>query len=234
MSTIAENLADIRSRMEAACLRSGRDPGGVRLVGVTKTVPVDRVREGVEAGITILGENYIQEAAGKIEAFSGMQISWHFIGHLQSNKARVAADCCDWVETVDRDSLAKELNRQVLKRGRTMPVLIQVNVGDEVSKSGVSPEGLLQLFRAVSQYEGLEVRGLMALPPYLENPEDVRPYFQMLRRLLGELRQEAPHPELLTELSMGMSHDFEVAIEEGATLIRVGTALFGSRAASRT
>lgn len=234
MSTIAENLADIRSRMEAACLRSGRDPGGVRLVGVTKTVPVDRVREGLEAGITILGENYIQEAARKIEAFSGMQISWHFIGHLQSNKARVAADCCDWVETVDRESLAKELNRQVLKRGRTMPVLIQVNVGDEASKSGVSPEGLLQLFRAVSQYEGLEVRGLMTLPPYLENPEEVRPYFQMLRRLLGVLRQEAPNPELLTELSMGMSHDFEIAIEEGATLIRVGTALFGSRAASHT
>jgi pyridoxal phosphate enzyme (YggS family) len=234
MSTIAENLADIRSRMEASCLRSGRDSGGVRLVGVTKTVLVERIQEGVAAGITILGENYIQEAARKIEALSDLRITWHFIGHLQSNKAKVAADCCDWVETVDRESLAKELDRHVLKRGRKMPVLIQVNVGDEASKSGVSPEGLPQLFRAISQYEGLEVRGLMTLPPYFENPEEVRPYFQMLRRLLGELRQEASRPELLTELSMGMSHDFEVAIEEGATLIRVGTALFGSRAASRT
>ena len=158
MTAIAENLSVVRKRIEEACLRCGRNPSDVRLVGVTKTVPVERIREGVLAGITILGENYIQEARKKIELLSDMKVSWHFIGHLQSNKAAVAAECFDWVETVDRESLARELNRQVQKRGKRLSVLLQVNVGEEESKSGVSPGGLPDLFRAVSQYDGLIVR----------------------------------------------------------------------------
>ncbi len=139
MSIIAENLAAVRERIGAACSRAGRDPREVRLIGVTKTVPVDRIREGAEAGLTLLGENYIQEARKKIEAMQGLEVSWHFIGHLQSNKAKVAAELCDWVHTVDRTSLAEELNRQARRRNRVIPVLLQVNVGDETSKSGSNP-----------------------------------------------------------------------------------------------
>ncbi|MCE5243810.1 MAG: YggS family pyridoxal phosphate-dependent enzyme [Desulfobacteraceae bacterium] len=230
MSSIAENLGIIRARIDDACRRVGRDPSEVRLVGVTKTVPASRIREGVQAGIAILGENYIQEARTKVEALGDLEVSWHFIGHLQSNKAKIAVECCDMVHTVDRESLALELDRQAKRAGRVVPVLIQVNVGDEATKSGTSPEALPGLFRVVSGLEGLAVRGLMALPPYEEDPESARPYFRMLRELLEGLKRDAPKPGDLRELSMGMSHDFEVAVEEGATLVRIGTALFGERA----
>lgn len=230
-STIAENLAAIRERMRQACLRAGRSTEAVRLVGVTKTVPIERVREGVEAGITILGENYVQEARRKAEALSDLDVTRHFIGHLQSNKAKQVLECCDLIETVDRESLARSLGLLAEKRGKKVPVLIQVNVGDEESKSGVAPEGLPALFKAVSAIEGLDVLGLMTLPPYLEDPEMVRPFFRKLRLLLDEIRGCAARPERLVELSMGMSHDFEAAIEEGATLVRIGTALFGTRPA---
>lgn len=229
MSSVADNFESIRRRIEAACGRAGRDAKSVRLVGVTKTVPVERIREGVLAGIKILGENYIQEAQRKMEPLADLDVSWHFIGHLQSNKAKVAVERFDWIHTLDRLSLAVELNRQALKRAAKTPVLIQVNVGDEGSKSGVSPEGLPSLFRFVSALDGLMVRGLMTLPPYLEDPDEVRPYFVILRNCLDRLRQEATRAEELTELSMGMSHDFEVAIEEGATMVRIGTALYGVR-----
>jgi pyridoxal phosphate enzyme (YggS family) len=229
MTTIAENFARIKDRIHKACSRVNRDPSSIHLVGVTKTVAVDRVREGVLAGITILGENYVQEARKKREILGDLSVEWHFIGHLQSNKAKVAVDCFDYIHTLDREKLARELDRQAQKRGKQIPVLIQINVGDEATKSGTSFEEALSLFRSASSMDALVVRGLMALPPYLEDPEQVRPYFRQLRQILEQLREMAPQPEILTELSMGMSHDFEVAIEEGATLIRVGTALFGSR-----
>jgi hypothetical protein len=229
MIGVAQNLASIRRRIDAACERSGRPPEGVRLVGVTKTVPVERIREGVRAGIDILGENYVQEARDKIEALEDLNPSWHFIGHLQSNKAKQALRLFHWVHTVDRESLARELDKQARKLERRVPVLIQVNVGEEESKSGVAAERLPELFRAVIEKDALELRGLMTLPPFELEPEEVRPHFRELARLLEELRQAAPRPELLTELSMGMTHDFEVAVEEGATLVRIGTALFGAR-----
>jgi len=229
MTSVAENLSAIKGRIEAACLRAGREPSEVHLVGVTKTVPVDRIREGVKAGILILGENYVQEARTKVDALADLDISWHFIGHLQSNKVKMAVDWCHCIHTLDRESLARELDRQARKLGKKIPVLIQVNIGDEETKSGVSSENLFALFRMASSLEGLDIRGLMILPPYYDDPDRVRPYFRKLRKLLLELKQEAPFPERLTELSMGMSNDFEVAIEEGATLIRVGTALFGTR-----
>ncbi len=229
MSTVAENLEAIRERIRSACARAGRDAGSVRLVGVTKTVPVERIREGVLAGIAILGENYVQEALGKAEALADMKASRHFIGHLQTNKAKMAAPYFDCVETLDRERLAVELDRQANKLGKRMTVLIEVELGGEESKSGVSPDGLPSLFKAASSLDGLDVRGLMALPPFFDDPEAARPYFRRLRELLDRLRDASPHPERLTELSMGMSGDFEAAVEEGATLVRIGTALFGSR-----
>lgn len=229
MASIVENLAVIQERIKRACLRANRDPAEVRLIGVTKTVPAERVREGIQAGISLLGENYVQEAQAKITQLQGLGASWHFIGHLQSNKAGVAADLFDLIHTVDRKSLAKELNRRAERTGKSLDVLLQVNVGAEETKSGAALEDLSLLFRYVSSLDGLVVRGLMALPPYLDDPEEVRPYFRQMRILLERLREEAPRPDNLSELSMGMSHDFEVAIEEGATFIRVGTALFGER-----
>lgn len=229
MVGVAENFSVISGRIRAACLRAGRDPSEVHVVGVTKTVPVDRIREGVEAGITLVGENYVQEARAKIAALGDLDISWHFIGHLQSNKAKDILDWCDCIHTLDRESLAHSLDRYAQKRGRRIPVLLQVNIGEEDSKSGISGEKLSALFRSVSSLGSLRVRGLMTLPPYWEDPERVRPYFRKLRELLTELRKEASNPGELTELSMGMSNDYEVAIEEGATLIRIGTALFGTR-----
>ncbi len=231
MSLIAANLAAIEERIRAACHRVGRDAAAVRLVAVSKTVAPERIREAVMAGVTILGENYVQEARRKMDQLQDLSISWHFIGHLQSNKAKSAVESFDWVHTLDRKSLAEALNREALKRGKPLPVLLQVNVGEEQSKSGLTPERIPAFYRSVAPLEGLQVKGLMALPPYLDDAELVRPYFRQVALLLEQLRRAAPRPVELTELSMGMSHDFEVAIEEGATLVRVGTALFGERPA---
>ena len=232
MSSVAENLSIINRQIRAACSRSGRDAAEVSLIGVTKTVSVNRIREGVEAGVGILGENYVREAVHKMQALSDLTVSWHFIGHLQSNKAKMALEAFACIQTVDRESLARELNRAALKAGKRIPVLIQVNTGYEESKSGLAPEVLFPFFDVVSSLDGLEARGLMALPPYFDDPEEVRPHFRHLRELLVRLRDRTAMPERLSELSMGMSHDFEVAIEEGATMVRVGTALFGTRPTS--
>jgi pyridoxal phosphate enzyme (YggS family) len=229
MDSVAGNLAAIRERIGAACTRSGRDPADVKLVGVTKTVPIERIREGIEAGLEVLGENYVQEAVKKRAALADLSLSWHCIGHLQTNKAKMAVECFDWIETLDRESLAIELNRMAEKAGIKIPVLIQVNIGGEESKSGVRPDDLRSFSKLVSGFDLLDVRGLMALPPFFDQPERARPHFRQMRELLDMLRQESFRPERLAELSMGMSGDFEVAVEEGSTMVRIGTALFGSR-----
>ena len=229
MSSIAQNFLQINNRIRTACARVGRDTAGVTLIGVTKMVPLERIREGVEAGIRFLGENYVQEASKKVQALSDLPVSWHFIGHLQSNKVKVVLEAFDLIHSVDRESLAQELDRQAHKRGKRIPVLLQVNTGQEESKSGLPPAELLPFFERLSAWDGLDVRGLMALPPYYDDPEEVRPHFRTMRELLDRLRERTANPERLSELSMGMSHDFEVAIEEGATMIRIGTALFGTR-----
>ncbi len=229
IDSVAGNLAAIRERIRAACTRSGRDPRDVKLVGVTKTVPVERIREGVEAGLKVLGENYVQEAVTKRAALADFSLSWHCIGHLQTNKAKTAVECFDWIETLDREALAMELNRRAEMAGIRIPVLIQVNIGGEESKSGVRPDNLSPFFKLVSGFDLLDVRGLMALPPFFDQPERARPYFRRMRELLDMLRQESARPERLSELSMGMSGDFEAAVEEGSTLVRIGTALFGGR-----
>lgn len=229
MTTIAENLQNIRTRINDAAQRAGRDGDAVRLVAVSKRVPLERLQEAVDAGQRLFGENYLQEAELKIKAL-GPGVEWHFIGHLQSNKAKIAAGLFGVVETVDRLKLAIALDRHLAGTGKRLPVLLQVNVGREVQKSGVLPEDAEALLRQVNELPNLAVHGLMAMPPFFESGEEVRPYFRQLRELAdafveqGLLGQHGP-----LELSMGMSGDFEVAVEEGATLVRVGTALFGER-----
>ncbi len=229
MGTVAENIEAIRARIRAAAERSGRDPRSVRLVAVSKHQPLEVIREAMGAGQMVFGENYLQEAETKVAAL-GQGLVWHCIGHLQSNKARIAAEIFDCIETLDRLKLAKGLESRLAELGKTMPVLMQVNVGGEGQKAGVSPEKAEQLCRELQQFPHLRLQGFMTMPPFVENPEESRGYFRQLR-LLGEelavqgfLGQHGP-----MELSMGMSGDFEVAIEEGATLVRVGTALFGER-----
>lgn len=219
---IGRRLENLRARIDRACGRVGRDPAGVTLVAVTKTQPLATVAAAALAGLTVFGENYVQEARPKIEGLSA-PASWHFIGRLQSNKAGLAVRLFDVIHSVDGAKLARELSRRAEAAGKRLPVLIQVNLSGEVSKSGVAPDQALDLVAEARTLPGLEVRGLMTLPPFFEAPEAARPYFAALRRLKERLRPEPP------DLSMGMSGDFEAAVEEGATLIRIGTALFGPR-----
>lgn len=226
MPTILENLKQVRLRIEKACERADRSPHLVQLLAVTKTVPIERIREALQAGITHLGENYIQEAQPKIEALP--QGIWHFIGHLQRNKAKAALRLFSMIETLDSLALAAELNRLCLQDEKTLEVLVQINEAGEASKSGLAPEEALRLIEASASWPALRLRGLMTLPPYDPDPERSRPWFRSLARRQKEWQSRFPQIAL-DHLSMGMSHDFEVAIEEGATLIRVGTALFGAR-----
>ncbi len=226
MSQIAQNLEAVRRRIQAAAHRSGRDPAAVRLVAVSKTMPVARVRAAVAAGQRLFGENYLQEARPKIAALAGEQVSWHFIGHLQSNKAKGAVGLFELIHGVDRLKLALALEAAAASQGIVQKILLQVNLAEEASKSGVSPEAAPELLRQILLLPHLEVLGLMTMPPWLA-PEAVRPYFRVLRELREQLQDRCQRP--LPELSMGMSGDYEVAVEEGATLVRVGTAIFGSR-----
>jgi len=229
MGTIAGNIETIRARIRAAAERAGRDPRSVRLVAVSKRQPLEAIREAMAAGQVIFGENYLQEASDKVAAL-GQGLVWHCIGHLQSNKARVAAEIFACIETIDRLKLAKALESRLAELGKTMPVLVQVNVGGERQKAGVAPQEAGQLCRELQQFPHLRLQGLMTMPPFGQEPEESRACFRQLRLLGEELAAQGlfgRHGPL--ELSMGMSGDFEVAIEEGATLVRVGTALFGER-----
>ncbi len=229
MGTIAENIDSIRHRIRIAAERAGRDPRSVRLVAVSKHQPLEAIRQAMAVGQVVFGENYLQEASDKI-AVLGQGVVWHCIGHLQSNKARLAAEIFDCIETLDRLKLAKALESRLVELGKIMPVLVQVNVGGEAQKAGVSPKEAGQLCHELQQFPHLILQGLMTMPPFVENPEESRGCFRQLR-LLGEdlAAQGFLGQRGSVELSMGMSGDFEVAIEEGATLVRVGTALFGER-----
>ncbi len=217
----------VMERIRTAAERAGRDPKRVRLVAVSKTVPADRVREAASAGVEMLGENYVQEAEGKIDALDDLRLSWHFIGHLQSNKAKSVVPRFDLIHSVDRLKLAREIDKQAGKIDKVQPVLIQVNISGEETKSGIDPQGLSRLLNETGRLPNLSVRGLMTMPPFFDDPEGARPYFKALRELRDRLRESLGLP--LEELSMGMTGDFEAAVEEGATLVRVGTAIFGKR-----
>lgn len=242
MSEIAANLAAVRARIAAAAQRVGRDPAAIALVAVTKRVGPQRVVEAIKAGQRLFGENYLQEAGEKMERVaellpaavpSAPPVAWHFIGHLQSNKALAAADRFAMVETVDRLKTAAALNRGAAAAGLILPILVQVNVGGEAQKSGVAPAAAAELLGELRRLPALEVRGLMTMPPWVEDPEAGRPYFRALRQLAEQLRAGGLFaPDAPPLLSMGMSADFEVAVEEGADLVRVGSALFGPREAA--
>lgn len=226
-SIIPKNIAAVRERVEKAAKRAGRDTREITILAAAKSVDVKRLQEAVKAGIHTLGENYIQEAKKKIDNIrKGKDISWHFIGHLQKNKAKDAVKLFDMIETVDSIGLAKELNKRVKEK---LDVLIQVNLAKETTKGGVTEHEALGLAREIAKLENISLKGLMTIPPYFEIPEMSRPYFTELRRLAEKIRRENIPGIIMKELSMGMSHDFEIAIEEGATTIRVGTAIFGER-----
>ena len=223
---IAENIAGIRGRIEAACERAGRDPATVQLMGVSKTQPAEAVRGAVEAGLTLFGENKIQEAKLKIPDCPP-SARFHFIGHVQSNKAKDAARHFTMVQGVDSLGIAEELNKRAEQQAKDLPILIEVNVAGEASKFGYSPDQLLRDLDQLVELPRLELHGLMAIPPYTPDPERSRPYFRRLIELQQACEDHLGVP--LAELSMGMSGDFEVAIEEGATIVRIGTAIFGKR-----
>ncbi|HTL72817.1 MAG TPA: YggS family pyridoxal phosphate-dependent enzyme [bacterium] len=226
---IAENLNSIQQRIAAACARAGRDAASVRLLAVSKTHPPESIRALVECGQLLFGENKIQEAKAKIPMCPG-KARWQFIGHLQSNKVRDAVELFEMIQGVDSLSIAKEISKRAEQAAKTMPILLEVNVAGEASKFGYAPERLLAELNELNALPRIEIHGLMAIPPYAPVAEKARPYFKKLREI--KERAEAVLGAPLPELSMGMSGDFEVAIEEGATLVRVGTALFGERVSS--
>ncbi len=230
-STLAGRLDDIRGRLARAAARAGREPGSIRLVGVTKTVPAGLVREAVALGLLDLGENRVQEARDKIPAFGRDGVRWHMIGHLQRNKAGLAAELFDRVHSLDSLALAEAVSRRAMALGRRLPVLLEVNVSGEASKHGVRPDDAAPLAGAVAALPGLVLDGLMTIAPYSDDPEAARPHFARLRGLRDTLERSTG--VTLPELSMGMSGDFEVAVEEGSTIVRVGTAIFGAREAPR-
>ncbi|MDO3377465.1 YggS family pyridoxal phosphate-dependent enzyme [Geoalkalibacter halelectricus] len=225
---IAANLQQIRAEIAAACLRAARDPEAVRLVAVSKTKSAAAISEAATAGQRIFGESYVQEFLDKSPEVR-QAVEWHFVGHLQSNKVKYLRDRVTLIHSVDRLSLAREIDRQWARCEHPLAVLMQVNLGDEDSKSGIAPDQAADLARAIAALPHLRLRGLMTLPPYFDDPEEVRPFFRRLRLLADEIAALALPGVRMEELSMGMSHDFTVAIEEGATLVRIGTAIFGSR-----
>jgi len=227
--SLTENLAAIQQRIQAACGRAGRDAASVTLLAVSKTHPPEAIQAMVDAGQLLFGENKIQEAKAKIPLCPG-RARWQFIGHLQSNKVRDAVELFEMIQGVDSLAIAREISKRAVQAARTMPILLEVNVAGEGSKFGYRPEQLLAELKELNALPKLEIHGLMAIPPYTPVPEKARPYFDRLRALKGECEQALGAP--LPQLSMGMSGDFEVAIEAGATMVRIGTALFGERSSS--
>jgi len=229
-----DNLTTIINRINTAALRVNRSPADIKLVAVSKRVPSEKVLRAIECGQYSFGENYVQEAQEKIPLIrknrDGNKISFHFIGKLQSNKAKKAAELFDVIETIDSLKLARTLEKLLASSHKTLTAYLQVNIGKEEQKSGVMPEDCEHILQELSQLQHLKIAGLMTMPPYFSNPEDVRPYFRKMKKLSEKLiEKKLLGQQTPVELSMGMSGDFEVAIEEGATVVRIGTAIFGAR-----
>jgi pyridoxal phosphate enzyme (YggS family) len=228
VNTIAARLAEVRARIARAAGRAGRDPASIRLVAVSKTFPADAVRDAAHAGQIDFGENKVQEAASKIDATRDLTIRWHLVGHLQSNKAKKAAQF-DVIHSIDGASLLSRVDEAAEALGRRPEVLVQVDLAGEATKFGATEAELPSIFEAARAARAARTVGLMIIPPAVDDSDDARPYFRRLREIRDRLLTQGVDGSMLKELSMGMSHDFEVAIEEGATLVRVGTAIFGSR-----
>lgn len=253
MKTIEENVLQIREKIAEAALRRARRPDDIRIVGVTKTVDPTRIALAIRAGVEVLGGNYIQETLDKMEALSApgpelrldTPVSWHFIGRLQSNKAKFAVRYFDLIHSVHNEKLAAEINRQAARIDKVQDVLIQVNTGEESSKTGISPNKAPELVRGMGSMKNIRVRGLMTMPPFFDDPERARPFFRMLFELKKQIEYDllahhtssddfgdtstAASAATMDHLSMGMTGDYETAVEEGATLVRIGTAIFGER-----
>lgn len=228
MTLIQHNVAVVQERIAAAAARSGRQPEDICLVAVTKTIAPEKIQEAVVAGIDHIGENRVQEAMTKVESISP-EVTWHLVGHLQRNKAKTAIQIFDIIHSLDSIRLARTLQRRAEVLDKTIDCLLQVNVSGEKTKYGILPEQLTPLLKELSSLQCLHVRGLMTIAPYVDNPEEVRPVFRRLRELARDADKLKLPGISMEELSMGMSGDFEVAIEEGATMVRVGSAIFGSR-----
>lgn len=226
---IRANVEAVQLRLARAAARAGRDPSGIRLVAVSKTFGPEYVRAAAAAGVREVGENRVQEALQKIAETADVPVRWHLVGHLQSNKARKAAGAFAVIHSVDRRELLERLDRAAAETGTRPEILVQVDLASEATKFGAPPDEARELVEAALECRAVRLVGLMVLPPLFENPEEARPYFSRLRRLRDEWVSSGVPPGNLAELSMGMSHDFEVAVEEGATMVRVGTAIFGQR-----
>ncbi len=229
MGSVAEHLAAVRQSVRNAALSCGRDPDGILIVAVSKTFDAVRIREAIEAGQSHFGENYAQEFRRKEAELRDLGVKWHFIGHLQSNKAREVVGRTHLIHSLDRISLARELQKRGEAADQTVDVLVEVHTTDEATKSGLPPDRLLPFVKELDGLDRIRVRGLMTMGPFSEDPEDACPSFRELRRLQAMMRQEAPQRMTFDELSMGMTSDYQVAIREGATIIRIGTAIFGQR-----
>lgn len=230
--SVPTNIASIQERIAAAARRAGRKPNEIALMAVSKTQPPERIREAYSAGQRLFGENRVQEFAGKFEALRDLKdAEWHMIGHLQTNKAAKTAELFRAIDSIDSLKLAERLDAAVRALGRKMEVLVEINLGGEAAKSGIAANspGLEELLRTAPRLEALVFRGLMTVPPLTDDPQDARPYFRKLRELRDAIAARKLTSVAMDELSMGMSHDFEVAIEEGSTCVRVGTAIFGQR-----
>ncbi len=226
---IQSRLADVRDRIARAAARAGRDPSRIKLLAVSKTFGADAVREAAAAGQIDFGENRVQEAETKRAATRDLRLVWHLIGHLQSNKAKKAAAAFDVIHSIDSADLVRKIDAAASELGRRITLFAQADLAHEATKHGADESELLSIFQAAADCRAVQMSGLMLIPPAVENPEDARPWFRRLRDVRDRLTAEGVNRDQLTELSMGMSHDFEVAIEEGATMVRVGTAIFGRR-----
>ena len=224
-----KKLESVKQAIKTAAESCGRSPDSIRLVAVSKTMPAEKVKEAIDAGAAIIGESYIQESREKFKALSLCNISWHFIGHLQTNKAKYAVRLFDLIHTVDTLKLARELNKEAEKHNKIQHILIQVNIGKELSKSGTGIDNVLGLAREISMLKNLSLKGLMTIPPFFNSPEKARPFFKKLMEIKNIIKKASIPNISMDELSMGMTGDFKVAIEEGATLVRIGTAIFGPR-----
>ena len=230
MVDVAANHRKIIDRISEAALRIGRNPREIKLLAAAKSQSVELVQAAIAAGVRLIGENYVQEAEEKRHAISEA-VEWHMIGHLQRNKVKAALNTFDLIQSLDSVALARELDKEGRRNGKTVRTLIEINLGDEQSKSGIGRDKVAELVERVSELAHLQVEGLMAVPPFKENPEEIRPYFRSLRELQVELQGRKIPNGSFNELSMGMTHDYPIAIEEGATIVRIGTALFGPRKA---
>jgi len=227
-TSIADNIKAIRQRIAAAAVKCQREPDAIKLLAVTKTVSPARVGEAIAAGITAFGENYVQEAKEKITAID-RRVEWHMIGYLQTNKVKYVVNLFDYIHSVDRMELAREINKRAASAGRKMNILVEINISGESTKSGIPAVHAIELIKAISSLENLAVKGLMTMAPYSDNPENSRPYFSELKNLQKKIINEGIPGIEMAELSMGMTDDFEIAIEEGATIVRIGRAIFGER-----